>query len=58
MLGRNGAVDFAGPSARQLLRHYFDTDSDRYLPEVVQQWLREEGARLNQTLRFLARGSR
>jgi DNA-binding CsgD family transcriptional regulator len=47
MLGRNGAVDFAGPSARQLLRHYFDTDSDRYLPEVVQQWLREEGTRLN-----------
>jgi hypothetical protein len=47
MLGRNGAVDFAGPSARQLLGRYFDTDSDRYLPEVVQQWLREEGARLN-----------
>jgi DNA-binding CsgD family transcriptional regulator len=46
MLGRNGVVDFAGPGARQLFHHYFDTDSDRCLPEVVQEWLREE-ARLN-----------
>ena len=47
MLGRNGVVDFAGPGARQLFHHYFDTVSDRCLPEVVQEWLREEAARLN-----------
>jgi DNA-binding CsgD family transcriptional regulator len=47
MLGRNGVVDFAGPAARQLFHHYFDTVSDRCLPEAVQEWLRDEAARLN-----------
>jgi DNA-binding CsgD family transcriptional regulator len=47
MLDRSGVVDFTGPGARQLFHHYFGTVPDRRLPEVVQEWLRQDAARLN-----------
>jgi DNA-binding CsgD family transcriptional regulator len=42
VLGRSGEVDFAGSRARELLRLYFEADSERGLSEVVHVWLRQE----------------
>jgi DNA-binding CsgD family transcriptional regulator len=39
VLGRQGAVDFAGSRARELLRRYFDPEPEGCLPEAVGDWL-------------------
>jgi DNA-binding CsgD family transcriptional regulator len=42
-----GGIDFAGSGARELLRRYFGAEAERFLPDVMQAWLRSEVARLN-----------
>ena len=45
--GPAGAVDFAGPGARELLRRYLGAEAERFLPDVVQAWRRNNVTRLN-----------
>jgi DNA-binding CsgD family transcriptional regulator len=46
VLGRNGVIEFAEPRARALLHSYFGA-AGGHLPEVVQDWLQEDAARLS-----------
>lgn len=45
VLGSNGALDFVGSDARDLLHRYFEADLAQ-VPDVVSEWLEEQSTRL------------
>jgi DNA-binding CsgD family transcriptional regulator len=47
VLGANGAIEYVGAYARELLDRYFGFDLGGRLPDAVQAWLHRESTRLN-----------